>query len=283
MNKNSLNNLIRELGFSEYETKCYLALFERDTLTVSEAVAIAKISRTNAYEIMERLLNKGLAISIPGKLKQYAAAEPSIFQAKMMKTVEHTKGVIEKATEELKVLYEKSRGEHNPLNYIEIIKDPILVQKKFVQLSISAKQEILVLAKRSQSRHFPQAADNKSNDRRASVFGKGVKVRCIYDIWPDQKDNELLIKSIEFFAKAGEEARIVDNLPMRLGIFDSKIVMFALIDPSMGVETSTVQVIEHPAMVESLKMLFESIWQKAEDFRVYKENIEKSSKKKIMK
>jgi HTH-type transcriptional regulator, sugar sensing transcriptional regulator len=280
MDKNTLSDLIRKLGFSEYETKCYLALFEKDTLTVSEAVSIAQISRTNAYEIMERLLRKGLAISIPGKVKQYAAAEPSIFQAKMMESVDDTTQTIERAAAELKILYKNSRGEHNPLNYIEIIKDPRQIHMKFVELSLNAKQEILVLSKRSETKHFRQAEDKPSANRRIGVFEKGVKVRCIYDIWPDEEDNKLLLENIDKFAEVGEEARIVENLPMRLAIFDSKIVMFMLLDHNSRELTSTVQIIEHPSMADGLKMLFESIWIRAEDYKVFKSKIEKSLREK---
>jgi sugar-specific transcriptional regulator TrmB len=287
MDEITLNDLIRKLGFSEYETKCYLALFERDKLTVSEAATLAGIPRTNAYEIMEKLLIRGLAISYPGKVKQYAAADPSAFQTKMMESVQSTVKTIEMATAKLKELYVQSRGENIPINYIEIIKDHYQAHKRFVQLSEASKDEILVLAKRSQTAHFREASGPPESDtRRKSVFEKGVRVRCIYDLWPDENDNKMLLKSIESFAKAGEEARVVDNLPMRLAIFDSRIVMFVLLETisaELAISNPTVQIIEHPAMAESLKMLFESIWQKAEPFEDYRARYYSKNDRKLIK
>lgn len=182
----------------------------------------------------------------------------------------------------LSEVYKKGRNKSDSMDYIEIMKDPSQIQKRFVELSESAEQEILVLSKRSQTQHFQEAGDIETIDRRTEIFEKKVKVRCVYDIWPDDNDNKMLFESIELFSKAGEEARIVDNLPMKLAIFDSKIVMFALvemIEPMTGRKSSTVQVIEHPDMVESLKMLFESIWQQAKDYKLYFEKYRKKENK----
>jgi len=69
---------------------------------------------------------------------------------------------------------------------------------------------------------------------------------------------------------ASEEATVLKGLPMKIAIFDSRIVMFALEDPVSGQTSLTTQVVEHHALVKSLKILFETLWEQAEDYHAFK-------------
>jgi sugar-specific transcriptional regulator TrmB len=302
MNDKDLLKLLITLDLAENEAKCYLALLKKSSMTAGDTSKLSGVPRQNVYKSLEKLLVKGLAVSIPGEIKRFSASDPRLLKDRavihfrraiedeLLELEQKKQEVLKRefsidpafdtAVRELSSLYDAGQKNKNPLDYIEIIKDGHQVHRKFVELSEKSKHEILVLSKRSETKRFIKADDAGSKDRRAAVFDRGVKVRCIYDIWPDEEDNKLLLENIEFFTKAGEKARIVDSLPMRLAIFDSKIVMFMLLDPEPRQDSNTVQVIEHPAMAEGLIMLFESIWQRAEDFRVYKKRYMKTLSKK---
>lgn len=70
---------------------------------------------------------------------------------------------------------------------------------------------------------------------------------------------------------ASEEATVLKGLPMKIAIFDSRIVIFALEDPVSKQTSLTSQIVEHPALAESLKILFQTLWERAEDYHILKD------------
>jgi hypothetical protein len=55
---------------------------------------------------------------------------------------------------------------------------------------------------------------------------------------------------IERCVRGGEEARVLKRLPMKMAIFDSRVVMYALVDPVSKQTSLTSQIVEHPALAE---------------------------------
>ena len=74
MEKSSLTNL----GLTDGESKVYLALLKRGSSTVGPIVKEAKVAYSNIYEILDRLLEKGLvSFIIKEKTRYFQAAPPS--------------------------------------------------------------------------------------------------------------------------------------------------------------------------------------------------------------
>jgi sugar-specific transcriptional regulator TrmB len=219
-------------------------------------------SKKREYEIQIR---HGIEKKIEKKKRAFES-QIDMKKLELVKLKENT----DETVEMLNKVYNEGRSDNNPLEYIEIMKDEEQIQERFIQLSEGAKEEILVLCKRSPN--GPRDNRGKNRERSLSVFNKGVKVKCIYELWPDKSINKSLLEEMVIYVKAGEEARIYhDDLPLQMAVFDSRTVMFHLIDPNTGMRTSTVQVIEHPAMARGLIMLFNSIWEQSEDFMAFLE------------
>jgi HTH-type transcriptional regulator, sugar sensing transcriptional regulator len=62
------------------------------------------------------------------------------------------------------------------------------------------------------------------------------------------------------FIEAGEQARFVEHLPLKLVIIDERIVMFGMEDPVAGASELTIMVIEHPELARLLKIAFDGVW-----------------------
>ncbi|MDD5626788.1 MAG: helix-turn-helix domain-containing protein [Patescibacteria group bacterium] len=75
----SLQAALSDLGFSDKETKVYLALLEIGRGTVSAIARTASINRTTGYNILDVLVSKGLA-RISGKepKEEYVAEAPNV-------------------------------------------------------------------------------------------------------------------------------------------------------------------------------------------------------------
>jgi hypothetical protein len=64
------------------------------------------------------------------------------------------------------------------------------------------------------------------------------------------------------------ELRIIDELPVKMHVFDEKVCFFALEDPIKSKTSLTMVIIEHEAIAKSFKSLFESFWEKARNYLI---------------
>jgi sugar-specific transcriptional regulator TrmB len=289
MNNSALIEKIRQLGFSEYEARCYLALLERESLTVSEISRLAEIPRPNAYEALEKLMAKGIVVSIPGNMKRYAASDPWFLREKSLENLDNSleaelesleekrKELLNKKkaaqenidglTNELDSLFKGSRSNGSPLNYIEVLKDPLRIHHRAIQLCYEAKKEMLAFTKPPYS--FTTREQQEEQKRpQIEALRKGVKIRTIYELPADKASQAALLEAASDFISHGEEARLLEELPIKLAVFDEKIALFTLVDPIIGKPAVTSLVAEHHALAKSFKMLFESFWEKARDYYV---------------
>jgi hypothetical protein len=55
---------------------------------------------------------------------------------------------------------------------------------------------------------------------------------------------------------------------MKLAIFDEKTVIFTMEDPLLKKPSVTTLIIQHRSLAKTLKILFNSLWEKAADYHV---------------
>jgi hypothetical protein len=78
--------------------------------------------------------------------------------------------------------------------------------------------------------------------------------------------DEARADAVRRFVAAGEEARVVDQLPLKLVLIDERVALFTMDDPVVGGGPLTIMVVEHPGLAGLLKLAFESVWARAEPF-----------------
>ena len=78
MERTKIIQKLEELGLTKGEAKVYLALLELGPSTKSSIVRKSRVSPSIVYEILERLMNKGLVSSVfIEKIRYFEANEPS--------------------------------------------------------------------------------------------------------------------------------------------------------------------------------------------------------------
>ncbi len=315
MNKPLILKKLKKFGLSPYESKSYLSLLERDSLTVAEVAKLAGIPRPSVYEALEKLLAKGLCQSRPGDTKKYSASDPELFKEKYNKqTIEAISEVndefdrkeaeiiekyerekkrrleklrIEKAkliekrktatetilkvTEELKPYYAQSRAKDDPLEYIEILKNPNQIHRKFIELMSKTQKEVLGFSKPPFS---PTTSEQQEEQVRVQFEAADRKViqRAIIQMPPEDEAKEYFDKmlSVDYDGTEFDKNKVIDELPVKLFVFDEKVCFFALEDPIKTKTSLTMLVAKHEAMAKSFKFLFESFWEKAHDYYIIK-------------
>lgn len=290
MRKTLILKGLKEFGLSDYEAKCYLSLLERDTLTVSEISKLAGIPRTNAYEALEKLMLKGMSISRPGRIKKYSASDPLSLKEKFLMQANETteielknlhekekeileknrsvKNIINEMIKELGPLYDNSKLNTNPLDYIEILKDPYQIHKKYIKLLNETKEGILAFTKPPFS--GPTKKLEEQVDQQKKIMNRPIQIRCIYEIPKDKDQKKWCFEMIERSISDGEKARVLKELPMKMAVFDSRIVLLSFEDPVSKQTSLTTLIIEHHSLAKGFGILFDTLWAQAEDYHISK-------------
>jgi HTH-type transcriptional regulator, sugar sensing transcriptional regulator len=251
----ALTDRLVRLGLTTYEARAYVALVRRDSFTAAQVARQAGLPRQRIYDVLSSLVQKGLASSRPGAVVKYAAIapEPAIerliaSRREAMAALERDAGALVAA---LSPEFAAGQAHSDPLEYIEVLRDRGAINERFAELQAGVKREILVFTKP------PYATPPQENVEGIQVTRSHV-ARSVYEY--SVFDDAETMEGVRRFIEAGEEARFVERVPLKLVIIDEAIVMFGMQDPVGGASELTIMVVEHPALASTLKLAFESVW-----------------------
>lgn len=271
MDKDKYIKKLVEVGLLPREARIYLSLLTKNSFTATEIAKISGIPRQKIYEILDNIIKKGICIEKVGKVKRYKAVKPeSVFRGLIEQYKEKEKLALG-LSDDLSALYEKNRENTAPLDYIEIIKNPYQIHKRYIQLIGDTREEMLSFTKPpfTGSTEKRKAQDNKVID----ILRRGIRIKCIYEILTDEDEKGWQLELIKSAITDGVEAKVLKELPMKMAIFDSRIVMYSLEDPVSGKISLTTQIVQHRALAETLKTVFETYWAKSEDYHVLEDRV----------
>jgi len=154
--------------------------------------------------------------------------------------------------------FRAGRSETDPLNFIEVLREPAAIAKRFGELQAGAQRELLIFTKP------PYAVEPGENLEGLELLGRGVQARSLYE--RTVYDNPAVAEVVRSFVAAGEQARVVDQLPLKLVIIDERVTLFTMEDPVAGSTDLTITIVEHPSLARLHKLAFERAWQQGEDF-----------------
>lgn len=252
------------LGLTQYSARAYLALVARDRYTAAELARASGVPRQRIYDVLNSLSERGLVRVRPGPVVRYAAVDPEAAVGRMMEVHRSAYERRERAgaelIDQLAPLWTRGRTEDDPLDYVEVIRDRELLGERFAELQSSARHQLLTLAK------MPYlVVENPAGIGAARRLAReGGDVRCVYEL--AILDDPDLVDDTRSFVDAGERARLVAEVPMRLCIADGARVLMSMRDPRADGASSTSLLIEHPALAQLLIQAYESIWSSGEEF-----------------
>jgi sugar-specific transcriptional regulator TrmB len=78
------------MGFSEYETRAYIALVALQTSEAETIALTAQVPRTSMYKVLDGLVKKGYVSIIEGRPRQYAAEPPLVVKERIFSRLGET-------------------------------------------------------------------------------------------------------------------------------------------------------------------------------------------------
>jgi sugar-specific transcriptional regulator TrmB len=247
---------LTRLGLTSYEAKAYLTLIRRDSFTAAQVARQSGLPRQRIYDVLGSLVQKGLAVARPGNVVKYAATAPELAIDLLLTAHRDELSRMERDARsmvmDLKPAYEAGQAHTDPLEYIEVLRDRRAINERFAELQNAVKKEILVFTKP------PYATPPQENIEGLEVI-QTHEARSLYEF--SVFDDAAVMRGVQRFVEAGEDARFVPELPLKLVIIDETIVMFGMEDPVAGSSDLTIVVVEHQSLAKVLKTAFNAIWE----------------------
>ncbi|MEU3408387.1 helix-turn-helix domain-containing protein [Streptomyces sp. NPDC006670] len=259
----AVNDLV-SLGLSRYEALVYLALVRRESYTAAEAARAAQVPRQRVYDVLDALVRRQLAVPRPGRVTAFSAVAPELALARLMarqrQSLERLDQVSAALGRALSPVWTDGRSHTDPLDYIEVLRDPRAIAARFASIQEQAGRELLSLCK-------PPFVAPPANDEGIEAVRRlrraGGTARAVYTL--DALDDAEVSANVRRFAAAGEESRFAARLPLKLVVADASLVLCDMPDPVADTRTTTALYIEHPALATCLRMAFLAVWDQAEE------------------
>jgi len=266
MNVNDYISDLIKIGLTESEAKVYFYLLKKKNFTATEISKLAHVSRPKVYEVLAKLVQKGLCTETFGRIRKYSAVNPKVGFDNVFKEFEEKKKIVSNLSETLSTLYLSEKENTDPLDYIQVIRERSRIVEKVESLERMTKYEVLAFNKPPYAMNVHK--DSISEREEFNKLKIGIKYTSIYEV--DDARNLDFLKNIEKFISAGEEVKIANELPMKMMIFDDKIVIIALQDKITSKSSLTTMIVEHPDLAKTLRETFNLHWQKAMTFEEFK-------------
>ena len=240
------------LGLSELEERAYVALLGRPHLGTAELAEELGQEAGVVRGVATRLEELGFVARLPGSPTRLTATRPEVAVGALVARRTDELADAAQAAQRLAASFPQD-VRARPDELVEIVVGRAAVAARFVQLTRKVQGELLVLDRPPYAQN-PEATNSAEID----VLGKGVAVRGIYA--PEAFELDGAYDQAVAASRAGEEARVHGDVPMKLAIADRTEALLPL--DANGVVDS-VLVVRAPTVVSSLVRLFELLWAQA--------------------
>ncbi len=136
---------LTQLGLNIYEAKAYVALVGRDSSSASEVAELSGVPRQRIYDILASLVERGLAISRPGRNgTKYAAVTPKVALSGLLEREQKRLSDLQNVTNTLVTAlarrYKAGQEVSSPLEYIEVLRGRQAINQRFAEIQEQCKR-----------------------------------------------------------------------------------------------------------------------------------------------
>ncbi|MFC4017043.1 helix-turn-helix domain-containing protein [Micromonospora sp. GCM10011542] len=249
------------IGLTPAEEELYRCLLQLTTARIDELVHRLRRPRAQVVAQVEALRIRGLVL--PTDAEEDAPLRPSAPDVALGAALLARQEALEAARTRVTQLAEEYRAglrRHHSDHLVEVITGARVLRERLRDLQNSARTEVLWFCRAN-----PLAMDGPDNVEEFDALARGVRYRAIYE-------RELLLQpgALPDLAKgvsAGEQARVLDRLPVRLAIVDGRTAVCPLV-PDRDRGEPSAAVIGRSQLLDALLALFESHWRVATPLRL---------------
>ena len=246
--------MLKDLGFTEYEARAYVALAMLGPSTAKEISDESKLPRNKTYEVLRNLEKEGRVVSLPLSPRKYKIADIAILDERIRQKKEEAR-TLEGGLKDFVAFLSKPKRESKEVMWV--IKGQHAILEKIAAEMDRVKSETVAIV-RSSKDYLPglKATEN--------AVKRGVRSRILGIV---SRDNYHVVKK---WIEAGVEFRAYDEkrfgpTGMRFGVFDKKTVRITIGKPEISDPEEYITLwIESPSLANALRQHFLNLWRAAE-------------------
>lgn len=238
------------LGIGAVEQRVYEVLLDNPGVTLARLSELTALGEARLRTLARSLADKGMVSRTSDRPPLFVAAPPDLaIEVLALRRQEE----IEQARLAAAVLGNRVRRESLVNLPVEAVRGHDAVANQFRQVQHLARTELCILDKPP---YLVQPDDAQRGLQQASQ-ARGVRYRTIYD--REALGTARRFEELRQLAAFGEEARVLDEVPMKLVIADRRVGLVPHGPPghrhAMLVRTS--------ALLDGLGTLFDTLWERA--------------------
>lgn len=241
-----MEDILYEIGLNDKETAIYLSLLKNPWQTAQQLSTKTDIKRTNAYRILDDLLEKELVKHDKSPVRKFCATEPQALQRLLQQSQQNLK----KTSQALSQVMPSFRSQ-----YALSLNKPGVVHSA----GTDGLEQLLIDMATSQTEVLLVAGDDYPTDE--TVLARfqdlimqrkkcGVATRALFHDGPDSDFFR------DKFQERGFDVRFLGNIPFKseIALYENNVA-FTVYDPSI---ITTIVTNQHIA--ETMRTLFEELW-----------------------
>ncbi len=234
-----VKEILQELGISNRENNCYLSLLKLGSSKVGPIVKETEIPSSKIYEVLDKLIKRGLvSYIVKGKIKYYQASSPE----SLLNYIDAKRKKIEELIPEL---LKKQQVEHK--QKVELFEGQKGIFLLFTNLIQSVKPK---------EKYFVFSINEENKNESTNLFFKNLAVRR-----KDKKLDVRILKNIKYYKKEKHTKVKIKytkfNLPQGITIFRNNIILLSWVDSPVAIN------IESYVFAEQLRNFFLELWKEA--------------------
>ncbi len=254
-----------DLGFSERQSKVYLALCKKTNSSLSDLQKLTGIRQDKLGEIVNNLVREGYCSEKKNEHRKcFSITNP---KRAIGISVEKKIQSIENSFKALEEIYNNSDDTKEPFEYIEVFHGNDNIHYHYCELVKNSQKEILSFTKEPFAFHTPEKKKEQEDVITDFLYRKGNFNRIF--------ESKLFVNYPEIFPKekngiVRDEDRITDNLPLKMFIFDSKTLLISDAAPLNISNELRMVLIKQQTIINAFIALFEFFWQQSMDFKSWR-------------
>lgn len=244
--------MLEPLNILPADEQLYRELLRHPDRTLAELAEATGGDGKRLRRQLRALEAHGLVTRTPTRPARFRPAQPDL-ALEVLALRRHQE--IERArlaAAELTELFRAAAGLHEAIP-VDVIAGSAANVQRFLQTQRATRDEVLIFDKPP----YVMEGVVSQTDVQLELMARGVRYRTIYDRASLAEPSQLALA--RRLAAAGEQARVLDEVPMKMQISDRSI---ALVPFALSAERQTL-VIQNSPLMDGLIALFELLWDRA--------------------